>query len=129
MEKINTAIISNVRKLRCAYRILFEHDSQSPARIVLEGPSIETVGSQLFYPDEIALLLIDYRIVYKDSRLFFSFTHDYFPDTPIVLLVEKEQFSASQRCRHDIDAILVIDSDPSNMFSLIRGIPICPSLM
>lgn len=129
MEKINTAIISSVRKLRCAYRILFEHDPQSPARIVLEGPSIETVGSGLFYPPDIALLLLDYRIVYKDSGLFFALTRNYFPVIPIILLIDNQQFSASQRCRDSVTTLFSVDSDPSELFSLIKEMAVSPPLI
>lgn len=129
MEKINTAIISSVRKLRCAYRILFEHDPQSPARIVLEGPSIETVGSGLFYPPDIALLLLDYRIVYKDSGLFFALTRTYFPVIPIILLIDNQQFSASQRCRDSVSTLFSVDSDPSKLFSLIKEMAVSPPLI
>lgn len=129
MEKINAAFISSVRKLRCAYRILFEHDPHSPARIVLEGPSIETAGSGLFYPPDIALLLLDYRIVYKDSGLFFALTHTYFPTVPIILLVDNQQFSASQRCRDSVSAVFFLDSDPSKLFSLIKDMAVAPHLI
>lgn len=129
MEKINTALISSVRKLRCAYRILFEHDPQSPARIVLEGPSIETVGSGLFYPPDIALLLLDYRIVYKDSDLFFALTRTYFPSVLIILLVDNQQFSASQHCRDSVSALFSVDSDPSKLFSLIKETAVSPPLI
>lgn len=126
MEKINTVLISSVRKLRCAYRILFEHDPQSPARIVLEGPSIETVGSVFVYPPDIALLLLDYRIVYKDSGLFFALTRTYFPAIPIILLVDNQQFSDSQRCSNSVSAIFSVDSDPSKLFSLIKDMAVSP---
>ncbi|WP_433900099.1 hypothetical protein [Sphingobacterium puteale] len=129
MEKINTALISSVRKLRCAYRILFEHDPQSPARIVLEGPSIETVGSRFFYPPDIALLFLDYRIVYKDSGLFFALTRTYFPSIPIILLVDNQQFSPSQHCRDSVSALFSVDSDPSTLFSLIRDMAYFPPLI
>lgn len=129
MEKINAAFISSVRKLRCAYRILFEHDPQSPARIVLEGPSIETVGSVLFYPPDIALLLLDYRIVYKNSGLFFALTRTYFPAIPIILLVDNQQFSVSQRCNDSVSALFSLDSDPSKLFSLIKEMAVSPSFI
>lgn len=45
MEKINIGIITNVKKLLFAYRILFSEHVQSPAKLVLEALSLESVSS------------------------------------------------------------------------------------
>lgn len=121
MEKINIALISNVRKLRCAYRILFEHDPQSPARIVLEGPSIETVGSPLCFAERIDLLLLDYRTVYRNERLFFALVQDYFPNIPIILLVERQQLAKLQHDQRHIEAFLPIDAQSAAIYTLITN--------
>jgi hypothetical protein len=127
MEKVNIAIISNVRKLRCAYRILFDQDSQSPARIVLEGPSIETFGSKIDHLGKIDLLFLDYRLVLNNTALFFSLLNDYFPRIPIFLILDKQHFKEAQRCANYVKAFLLIDLHPAKLFSSIRDMVRCYS--
>lgn len=127
MEKVNIAIISNVRKLRCAYRILFDQDSQSPARIVLEGPSIETFGSKIDGLGKIDLLFLDYRLVLNNTALFFSLLNDYFPRIPIFLILDKQHFKEAQRCTNYVTAFLSTDLHPAELFSSIRETAKCYS--
>lgn len=128
MEKVNIAIISNVRKLRCAYRILFDQDSQSPVRIVLEEPSIETFGGKIDSLGKIDLLFLDYRLVLNNTALFFSLLNDYFPRTPIFLIVDKQHFKEAQRCTNYVKAFLSTDLHPAQLFSSISCFYLCPDI-
>lgn len=119
MEKINIGIISNIRKIRLAYRTLFNEHPQSPARVVLEGPSIDTVSiSPNISPQ---LLLLDYRIVYKDADLFFALTRDHFGNIPILLIADQANINQARSCDRFIRSLLAVELDPLQLFSHIRS--------
>ena len=121
MEKINIGIISNIRKIRLAFRTLLLEHPQSPAKIVLEGPSIETVGSQTYMAIKPEVLLLDYRLVFKDSNLFFALTRDLFGNIPILLLVDQFSSDQAKRCQHDIHSLLPIELDSTQLFATIKN--------
>jgi len=122
MEKVNIGIITPIRKLRFAYRTIFSEHIQSPARIVFEGPSIESISSNSCLR-KAELLLLDYRLVYKNTALFFSLTNSYFTSSPIFLLVNQNEFSEAQRCKAYVHLFVTPDSDIMELFSQIRNFP------
>ena len=119
MEKISIGIISNIRKIRLAYRTLINEHPQSPARVVLEGPSIDTISiSPSISPQ---LLLLDYRIVFKDADLFFALTRDHFGNIPILLIADPANIDQTRSCDRFIHSLIAVELDPLQLFSHIRS--------
>jgi hypothetical protein len=121
MEKINIGIITNLRKLLFAYRILFSEHIQSPANIVLEATSIDSISSNSHINERPELLLIDYRLVFKDTALFFSFVNYFYPDTVILLVVHQTFLCEAKRCTNYVQSVLSPNLDINQLFMLIRN--------
>jgi len=121
MEKINIGIITNVRKLLFAYRILFSEHAQSPATVVLEALSLESISSNSHFNEKPELLLLDYRLVFKDTILFFSFINHFYPNTVIFLIVNQIHLQEAKRCKSFIHAYLSPHLDILQLFKLIRN--------
>jgi len=122
MEKINIGIITNVRKLLFAYRILFSEHVQSPANLVLEALSLESISSNSHFNEKPELLLLDYRLVFKDTILFFSLINHFYPNTVIILIVDETHLQEAERCKSFIHSYLSPHLDILQLFKLIRNL-------
>ncbi|MGE8427796.1 MAG: hypothetical protein ACN6O7_07960 [Sphingobacterium sp.] len=124
MEKINIGIITSLRKLLFAYRILFSEHVQSPAKVVLEAVSLESISSNSLIHEKPELLLLDYRLIFKDTALFFSLLNDLYPNIVIFLIVDHTHMLEAKRCRQYIHSYLSPDVDILQLFTQIRNLTV-----
>jgi len=129
MERINIGIITNVRKLLFAYRTLFSEHINSPAKIVFEAPSIESISSNSDLNETPELLLLDYRLVFKDTALFFSLVNHHYPNMTIFLIVDQPYIREAQRCKKYIHSFLPPNLDVLQLFMRIRNSTLLPSFI
>ncbi len=121
MERINIGIITNVRKLLFAYRIIFSAHEQSPAEVVLEAFSLDSISSNSHFNEKPELLLLDYRLVFKNTLLFFSLIEHFYPHTVILLIVDQAHLQEAKRCKSFIHSFLSPNLDVLQLFKLIRN--------
>ncbi|WP_313155768.1 hypothetical protein [Sphingobacterium multivorum] len=124
MEKINIGIITSLRKQLFAYRILFSEHVQSPARVVLEAASLESISSNSLIHEKPELLLLDYRLVFKDTALFFSLLNNRYPNLIVIVLVDQTQLKEAKRCQRFVNAYIAPNIEILQLFTQIRNLTV-----
>ncbi|HAF37271.1 hypothetical protein [Sphingobacterium sp. UBA7038] len=124
MKKINIGIITSLRKQLFAYRILFSEHVLSPARVVLEAASLESISSNSLIHEKPELLLLDYRLVFKDTALFFSLLNNRYPNLIVIVLVDQTQLKEAKRCQRFVDAYVAPNIEILQLFTQIRNLTV-----
>ena len=109
----------------CIPHTFSEHE-QSPAEVVLEAFSLESISSNSHFDEKPELLLLDYRLVFKNTVLFFSLIDHFYPHTVILLIVDQAHLQEAKRCKSFIHSFLSPNLDVLQLFKLIRNFSLVP---